>query len=171
MADHNIYIHAVGTGSPTNQNPTVPWSQKEGGGAFNQTQSQSDGMFGGAGTAVKALSKAAGVAQNPDSVVSGAIAGVSKALPWVAAAYAVIKVGVSVADNVTEFSEIESGNYAAGNVWRDVKTMTGLALHPVSSLIQAYKTERQWERQNKRFRAEQELLGGSVINSYTNRGV
>lgn len=173
MADHNIYIHAIGTGSATNQNPTIPWSQRESGGAFSQTQSQSTGSnFEGQGmNAAKAITKAAGYAQNPDSIVSAGVAALVKVLPWVAAAYAVVKVGVSITDNVLDFQALETGDYRDQVNWLNFKQVINNIFHPVSTLVQAHKTNIQWANQNYKAKQQRDLLGDSVINSYTNKGV
>jgi hypothetical protein len=172
MPDYNIYIHAIGTGSATNQNPTVPWSARDGGEAFNQTQSQSGGNAAASGiNAVAMVGRAAAITQNPDALVGAAFSGAMKALPWIAAAYAVVKTGVSIADTAIEFTEIETGDYRGGNAWKDIKQIFNNLSHPFSSTMQFLKTTSQWERESKRARLEQDLLGGSVINSYTRRGV
>lgn len=171
MPDYNIYIHAVGTGVSTNQNPTVPWSAREDAGG-SQTQSQGGSNAAGASfNAAAMVSKAASITQNPDALVGSAFSGAMKSVPWIAAAYAVVKAGVSIADTVIEFVEIDTGDYRNGNAWRDSKQALNILLHPVSSVMQFAKTTSQWNRESKRFRLEQDLLGGSVINTYTGRGV
>lgn len=167
MPDYNVYIHAIGTGNGQS-NPTVPWSQRESGDGTSQTSSQSGG--GGVGIA-RAIIRASSYAQNPDSVISQSLSNVAKAFPIVAAAYAVIKVGESIIDNAIEFVEIETGDYRNGVAWKNFKTNMNIVLHPASSSLQAFKIERQWSRENQRARLSRDLLGDSVINSYTNRGV
>lgn len=175
MADYNIYIHAIGTGGATNQSPTTPWSQKsegESGGAFSQTQSQTSGNVGGGGfNAVKAITKAASVAQNPDSVISAAFVAAAKFVPWVAAAYACVRLGVAIADNVLEFQALETGYYGNQIKWQDWKQGVRNIFHPFSSGINALKTQRQWAIENQKLTQQRDLLGDSVINSYTGRGV
>lgn len=165
---YDIYLHAVNVSG--NYNPTIPWSQRSANGGAAQTESA--GSVGDAGkNAVFSVSRAASFMQNPDSIVGAGVAAISKALPWVAAAYAAVKLGETVADNVFEFSEIESGNHYAGNIYRDYKNMAGMVFRPVSSIIQNLKLEKQIARENERAKLNQDLLGGSVVNSYTRRGV
>lgn len=165
---YDIYLHAVNVSG--NYNPTTPWSQREASGGAAQTGSA--GSIADAGkNAAYSISRAAGYMQNPDAIAGAGVAAISRSLPWVAAAYAVVKLGESIADNVVEFNEINGGDYRGGNQWRDFKQAMNNIFHPFSVTLQAFKTAAQWDRQNKKARAEQELLGGSVINSYINRGV
>lgn len=169
MADYNIYIRAIGGGGGGPGTQTVPWSQRENGGGDAPTTPQSGtpnvGAFAGT------VMRASAFAQNPDSIVSAGFGMMAKALPWVAAAYACVKLGASITDNVIEFNEIEGGDYRVGNQWRDFKQALNNIFHPFSVTFQSFKNLAQWDRQNKRARAEQDLLGGSVINSYTRRGI
>ena len=165
MADYNIYLHAVNTGA--SNSPTTPWSQKEGGGSSQTT------IDGGSGSGASGLSfsRMAAFAQNPDSAISSGFGMMSKALPWVAAAYAAVKIGISITENVIEFREIESGDHRASTEWGNVKQALNIALHPFSSTIQNLKTVAQWKKQDETARMNQDLVGGSVMNSYTRRGV
>lgn len=164
MPDYNIYLHAaVTTGSRSS--PTTPWSQKEGGGS-PQTTSENASNGGGI-----SFSRAASFAQNPDSVVSASFGALAKALPWVAAAVAAVKIGSTIADNVFEFNEIESGDYRNGNLYREYKTLISMCFRPVSTVIEHLKLEKQIKRDTERAKLTQDLLGGSIVNSYTRRGV
>ena len=174
MPDYNIYIHAIGSSGSTSENPTVPWSARQNGGGFSPTSSKSSGggNFEGMGANVaRSITKAASYMQNPDSLVSSGLGVLAKASPWIVAAMAVIKLGESVANNVVEFSAIETGDYTRQVQLNDIKSMMRLVTHPFSTLVQGYKIERQWARENQRLTAERDLLGDSVINSYTGRGV
>lgn len=175
MPDYNIYIHAIGTGGATNANPTVPWSAREGngGGAFSQTQSRSSGAnVGGDGfNAVKTITKAANTAQNPDSIISTAIVGLAKFAPWVAAAYACVKLSTAITDTVLDFQALETGYYGNQVGWQNFKQTISNVFHPFSSSINAHKTQRQWAIENQKLKQQRDLLGDSVINSWTGRGV
>ena len=177
MPDYNIYIHAIGTAGSTGENPTVPWSAREsGGGAFSPTSSQSGssggGGLGGVGsTFARAITKTAGYMQNPDSLVSTGVSMLARVFPWVAVAMAVIKTSESIVNNIVDFSTIETGDYANQVRLNDVKAMMHLVTHPVSTLVQGFKMERQWARENQKLKAQRDLLGDSIINSYTGRGV
>lgn len=171
MPDYNIYIHAVG-GSP-NENPTVPWGAREGGGSSVgfPTSSKSGSATKEGFNAAMAITKAAGYAQNPDSIIGSAVSGLAKISPYVLAAYAVVKLTITIIDNATEFNALESGDHRSVNAWQDVKTAVGHVFHPVSSLINSLKTERQWSRESYRQSQQRDLLGDSVINSFRGRGV
>ena len=167
MPDYNIYIHAIGTGGATNDNPTVPWSQKEEGGAFSQTTSQSSGGNGGVG----AFMRAATYAQNPDSIISNAIGKYGKAMAIVGAAYACVKLVQSLQDHIMDFADAENGTQLARIKMEDARQGFNNVFNPVHAIAQSNRTIKEWQRENYKAREERDLLGDSVINSYTNRGV
>ena len=172
MPDYDIYIHAIGGSS--SENPTVPWSARESGGsnAGFPTSPQGGGSVSKEGfNAAMAITKAAGYAQNPDSIIGSAVSGLAKISPYVLAAYAVVKLTVTIIDNATEFNALESGDHRSVNAWQDVKTTVGHVFHPVSSWWNSYKTEKQWSRESARQSQQRALLGDSVINSFRGRGV
>ena len=114
MADYNIYVHAVGTGTTTNYNPTTSWSAKEGGESLSPTSSQTSGGGASGSGAFNAIIRTAGYASNPDSIISKAVTSLARAFPIVAAAFAVVQLGDGVVTTATEFSEIETGDYRFG---------------------------------------------------------
>jgi len=170
MPDYNIYIHA-NSSSPAS-NPTTPWGQggSNDGGQSN-TMSASGSFEKEGASVIRTITKAAGYAQNPDSLIGTAITKIATVIPWVAAAYAVVKLGETVIDNVLDFSVVETGDYTGQVAWQNFKAATSVVFHPVSSVVQMFKTERKWARQNQRAKMERDLLGDSVINSYMGRGV
>lgn len=172
MADYNIYIRAIGTGTASQYNPTTPWGAREGGAGLSQTVSQTSGEGNtNVEGAFNTVIRAAGYASNPDSLVSKAVTSLARAFPIIAAAYAVVELGESILNNAIEFSEIETGDYRFGVRYQNAKAINNLVFHPVSSIVQNHKVQNQWQRENYKLRAQRELLGDSVINSYTNRGV
>ena len=172
MADYNIYIHAIGTGGATNQNPTVPWSQKDEGGAFSQTTPQSGSGLGVDGVNVAfAISRASNFAQNPDAIVGTAVSGIAKIFPWIAVAFAVTKLVDTAYTTALDFTTLETGDYRAQIQWDNFKTVGNDIFKPVSTLLSSLKTRNQWRIENYKQKAQRDLLGDSVINSYTNRGV
>lgn len=169
---YDIYIHAV-NGNGGNAAPTTPWGQKEGGSPDFQTASQNGvSSLSGAGAGVaRSIVYASAYGQNPDSLVSSAVGMMAKAMPIVAAAYAVVKLGDACISTSLDFHEVESGDYRGGNAYRDFKTTMHNIFTPFSSFMQNIRTLAQWERDSQRAKVEQELLGGSVANAYTRRGV
>lgn len=168
MPDYNIYIRSIG-GGEGQSNPTIPWSQREGG-SFNQTTSQTSSNNGGINP-MGAITKVGSFIQNPDSVVGAAISGLAKIAPYVAAAYLVCRVSDTIMNNVVEFNEINTGDYRVGNIIRNYAASMHNVTHPISSLHENFKIQDRWTRENKKARAERDLLGDSVVNSYSNRGV
>lgn len=177
MPDYNIYIHAVGGGGE-GYNPTMPWSARDGGaaggggGAAPTTSQTSGGDFGSASSSVlRTTLRALQFANSPDSIVGAAINSVAKVIPWVAVAVAVIKLGETITENVLDFGAIESGDYKYQKIWQDAKAGLSAVLNPVSTMVQTFKQQKQWARENTKLKAQRDLLGDSVINSYSNRGV
>ena len=151
---------------------TVPWSQRGENGAAAQTTSKGgDSLDSGGGKALSTFIKGVGYAQNPDSIISKAVTAIGKAFPIVAAAYAVVQLVDSAVTTNIQFNELKTGDYKWGVHYQNFKTGINIGLHPVSSTIQNLKNQQQWERENYRRAQERDLLGDSVINSYTNRGV
>lgn len=171
MADYNIYIHAIGTGGSTANNPTIPWSAREGGEAVSPTSAFPSNFGADGAGAAKAIIKASAIAQNPDSILGQAVSSIAKAIPFVAAAYAVVKLGTGIVDTCYEYQTLYTGDYRNQIGWQNFKNRFANILTPVSSSINANKTETQWRIENSKRSQQRELLGDSVINSYTNKGV
>lgn len=171
MADYNIYIHAIGTGGATNENPTIPWGQKD---VSNPTvpwsESQSSGGgFNGLG--IGGAARAAALFSNPDSLVGTAISKAMKFVPTIAAAFVVVKTMTKVYETALDFSNIQSGDYGTQINYDNTRQGLHAIFTPVNTLVQIERTKLQNQVDNQRRRGNRELLGDSVINSYTNRGV
>lgn len=165
MADYNIYIHAIGTGTPSAFNPIIPWSQREEGAGLNPTVSQSGGSVAGA------IGRAYLIARNPDAIVGAGVGFLSKAIPIIAVASAVITIGTAVADKYTEYTSFMSGDYSARHNFERGRAMLNATLRPVNTWIEYRRNYYEIKKANERSQWERSLLGDSVINSYTNRGV
>lgn len=170
MADYNIYIHAIGNGGATNNNPTIAWGDREDGSAFSPTASKGSGGFSSAQIA-KNIIKATNIMQNPDSLIASAVGTVVKAAPIIAAAFAVVSVGVKIVDTCHDYSALQSGDYRSQIQWQNFKQGFSNVFHPFSSTIQHFRTNLEWNIENQKREQQRALFGDSVINSYTNRGV
>ena len=170
MADYNIYVHAVGTGSATSQNPTIPWSQREEGvgGAAAQTTSQSGGGFGNGSVAFMSMAR---YAQNPDSLVSTGMSTLAKLVPALAVAAIVVKTADKLITEVEEINAAETGDHRRIVAYQNFKSRVSSVFTPVSTGVNFLKTINQRSREDSKRALQRDLLGDSVINSYTNRGV
>lgn len=160
MPDYNIYIHTVGNGGNGNANPTTPWSQSE--------QKSQTNVWDGSDPTGKAAQYVSLIG-NPDTIVSRAVSFGMKAFPAVAAA--VVSVGMYWYQQHLDFSSLLSGDYREKIKFNDTREIFSNILRPVSTTIQSVRFFTQLRLENDRKQANIELLGDSVINSYTNRGV
>lgn len=161
MADHNIYLYAVG-GTGSNQNPTTPWE----GGNGQQTQSSGSG-FNGLG----AVAQGASFMQSPDSLVGAAI---SKAVPYLAALVAakvVVDVGLSVWSKHADWYSMQTGDYEVSIALEDLQANIKNLSSPFSTLIAHNRTRVNNIISSERNAMNLRLLGDSVLNSYANRGI
>lgn len=158
MADYNIYIHFGGY-SNTGNSPTQPWRNNSGGGQMQawgnqQEQAQED--------------------DNIDSVkelVSKGNSLLKKTFPKVAAAFVAVKVGEKLVESAVDYSALFTGDYRASHTIDNYKAMMHAMVHPFSTTINIIKTNMLNNIENQKRREYRELLGDSIINSYTNRGV
>lgn len=168
MPDYNIYVRAIGTSNASVDNPTVPWSQRE---TTSPTVpwGQTEGNFTGFNAG--RVARTAAIFSNPDSIIGGAISKGMKALPAIAAAYAVIKTIEKVYETCLDFSTLKSGDYGPQIAFENTRKSIGNIFKPVSTSINALRSQTQNQVDNQRRSQNRELLGDSVINSYTNRGI
>lgn len=161
MADYNIYIHSASSNNGTSDSPTTAWSKD------NQGSSSDDNT----GAWVNKATQAIGFVQNPDSLIQKGVGAVAKAVPWVAVAYAAVKLGTKAVDTYYNFEVLNTGSYGSQMAWNNVKTALTSALTPFSTTMQYIYSTQQVRIENQKRQLTRELLGDSEINSYSNRGV
>ena len=157
MADYNIYIHSLEEGGTSSQgntgagfNPTKPWELQTGTG-------ESD---------AEKLSK-----ETPNMMASAQeTATIAKASPWLAVAYAVIKIAYSTTKTVSEYTAIRTGDFRVVRQFQNYESLKNAVFHPISTSIQTLKSMALAENENQRREMNRELLGDSEINRYSNRG-
>ena len=76
-----------------------------------------------------------------------------------------------ITDTVLDFQALETGYHGNQVGWQNFKQTINNVFHPFSSSINAHKTQRQWAIENQKLKQQRDLLGDSVINSWTGRGV
>ena len=165
--DYNIYIHDS-TGGSQNGSFTVPWGslQKEQSPTTSwQSPEEQDMNFNLKNGSVK-------------SFIDMGVGALGKAIPQVAAAFAVIKLGELVVkgiDKVIEtglpFYETATGDYMLGTQYHNMKNFLNSLTHPMSTALNALRNYQAITVNNQRKSYNRELLGDSLINTYTNRGV
>lgn len=173
MADYNIYIHAIGTGSNNGGfNPTVPWSLREGGEGSSPTEAWSGSSSGsGSFLPLAGIGRTAAFLSNPDSIVGSAVSSAFKFLPIVAAAGIIIKTGLKIYENALDFSILEGGDYSQQVSYQNFRQTISNIFSPFNTTFNAFRQETAWRVENSKKTQQRALLGDSVINAYTNRGV
>lgn len=157
--DYNIYIH--GDVSGTGESQTTPWKPSE------TTES---GGFQSSKLAGKII-KGINVAQNPDGLVSSSLEKGAKALPWVAVAFAVLKLTDNAISNGISFYTTETGDYRFSTQYNNFKSGLRSCLLPVSATINYVRQAQQIKIDNQRKSASRELLGDDIINGGSFYGV
>ena len=171
--DYNIYIHADSVGTI---NPTMPW----GDGANTQTmpwetqQAQTD--LGAIEQFSQSTTKA--ITSIGSSKGMGSVLSVAKAHPYIAAALAVVavatavyKTGMKIANFVTDYKAQALGEYNAQIELNNFANGVHALFSPVETLLSEFKLTKKIEKDNIKKALNRNLLGDSVINAYTRRGV
>ena len=168
MADYNIYIHSVDQ-SNGNGSFTTPWTEEQ----KESSPTNAWKTFTESASKVKK-----NVLDNPASLLNKGMNVLAKAVPEIAIAFAIIKgteMAVKLADTtistVLPFYEAETGDYMYGMNYHNIKNGVSMIAHPFSSGINVLRTFQEQRLENQRRAMKRELLGDSIINTYTNRGV
>lgn len=160
MPDYNIYIHSVGSGDGDG-NATKPKTDKD-----SKTKPK---------TAQK-IAKGIGLLSNPDSLISEGIGiaakEVSKAVPAVAVAYAVLKVSDRMITITQQFQVASTGDYSSQIAYSNFKQGIKNALTPFSTSLNLALARHNAKIEQQRVNQQISLLGESVINQgYVRKGV
>lgn len=148
--DYNIYIHS--SSSSKSKDPTKAWKSSSGG------ESSFEDKF------TREIQRTSGIMQNPDSIVQGAVNKVMKAVPYVAAAYAVLKLTDAVISTANTFITAETGDYRFDTNYNNFKAGLNACFRPFSTTINYFKIEQQIRLENNKKAANRELFGDSMIN-------
>lgn len=160
MADHNIYIHAIG-GTGSEQSPTSPWQN----GGAEQTKGEGNGAI------PNFIARSAMFLSNPDSLVSSAFSKVATFGIAFASAKIVTSVTLNTLQLVADWHSLYSGDFAPATLISDVRESFNNAFRPISTVIENHRRNVTYRMADTRNSMKLQLLGDSVINSYTNRGI
>lgn len=159
--DYNIYLHNVE--STEKNDPTKPWT------------SSSEANTNFQDKLAKGITKGIGIAENPDGIVSGAVSkgmgALAKVFPWIAVAYAVLKLTDKVISTANTFITTETGDYRFATQYNNFKAGLGACFRPVSTTINYLQFEQRIRIENKRLSMERELFGDSLVNGGAFYGV
>lgn len=155
MADYNIYIHSDTSGVSADS-ATKPWTGGSGDG---------EGSTKPNGGVAQAIQKAVGFIGNPDAALANGVSDAAKAVPWVAAAVAIIKTVTGVTGQLIDISTVQSGSYGAQKVFNDITTVAKSFLTPASTILGMVNADIQWKNASKVALQNLKLLGEST-NSY-----
>jgi len=162
MADYNIYIHSAISSSTGDA--TKPWWNSN---PFISTRKDDDFSS----QVLKGIQKTGNTIMNPDGLITQGVSMIAKAVPWIAIAYAIIKIGNQIYETATDYTSMETGDYRAKVDFQNARATVRRFFMPFSSSINAFRNEREYAIQDEKKRESRMLLGDSVINSYSNRGV
>lgn len=159
MPDYNIYIHS--DPSTSNGDRTKPWKSGQ-----TPTAPKEEGNSG------ETVANILSTISNPDSLIARGIGFFTKAIPYIAVAYAG-KHLIDSAINITlGFNAISSGNYAGQISYNNFKATLNAGFRPFSTTLNYFQYQAQMKAQRERVQLSQELLGESIINSrFGGRGV
>lgn len=160
MPDYNIYIHSDANGNSSS--PTKPWTKNEGQG-------------NGGGTSVETWTSGAeqgvNAGANPAQLVSMGTNEVKKAIPAVAAAFAIITIAKKVTDKavsfVAETRARQIGDYSLSHAWGNLKQLYSNVTQPFQTTVNILIEEDNRRIANDRVQLQRSLLGETI----TNRGV
>ena len=154
MPDYNIYIHSADTTNQTS--PTKAWT--------TDTDSPTKSWQ-------QVFAKGINYAQNPDALVSAGVGFLSKAIPAIAIARLVVNLVDKVITTAVDQYAVDTGDHRRSFLWGNFKANVGVIFRPFGTSFNELKAQRRYAIEDDRRRMNRELLGDSVINSYTNRGV
>ena len=101
-------------------------------------------------------------------IPTGAIA---KAVPWVALVYVVAKTIDKVATTCINYGALETGDYRDSINYNNFKSQFSWLYKPFSNAYNEMQAQNKFRIDDYRKSQQRQLLGDSVINTYTNRGV
>lgn len=160
MPDYNIYIHS--DPSISNGDRTKPWRSGQTPTAPKESESESGQ------TATNILN----TISNPDSLVARGIGLVTRAIPYIAVAYAGKHLIDSAVSTTLNFNAIASGNYSGQTAYNNFKATLSASLRPFSTTLNYFQYQEQIKVQRQKAELSQSLLGESIINSrFGGRGV
>lgn len=167
--DYNIYIHS--TDNSNNGSMTIPW-----GSATQQNSptaawvSPEEKDSGGSGESFKMKS--------PSQLLQMGTSALEKAIPEIAIAMAIVAVAnkafntaEKVIDAALPFYVAETGNYYQNIVWENIKNTVNVIKDPFGTTYNILRARQTTRLENQRRTMQREILGDSMINTYSNRGV
>lgn len=158
--DYNIYLHTDGA---ANSNPTKPWAS-DGGDSSPSFQTNTQPWE-------NVLKKGISVAQNPDGLVSSATSKISKAIPQIAIAAALIKLTDKVISEVIDFKTITTGDYTNQIMYGNIKAGISAAFRPISTTINIAKQKRINRNVDEASALRMKLQGDDFLNGFNGYGV
>ena len=165
--DYNIYIHSIGDAN-VNGSFTMPWSNQERNNSPTSAWKKPEEI---SSAITNPLQTATGLVNQGMNVLA-------KALPEVAIAYVVVK-GVEKAIQLADtcistalpFYEAETGDFIKSRQYNDFKNAIGMIKNPFGTALNIAREHQTIRIENQRRAMKRELLGDSIVNTYTNRGV
>lgn len=152
MPDYNIYIHS--DPSISNGDRTKPWRS----GQTPTSPKDKDGSG-------EVVSEILNTASNPDSLITRGVGVVTRAIPYVAIAFAAFALIDKTVSTVQNLNAINTGDFSGQVAYNNFKTTLRSGLQPFSVTFNYYQYTQQINATRKRAELSQSLLGESIINS------
>lgn len=149
MADYNINLRIV---DGTQKSPTKPKTSEN-----KPTSTKSSSVSSSFKQIINSM-------MSPDALISQGLGAVSKAVPVIAGAMAVIKVGDKVYQNLMKVHTIQSGNFTSQINYNNFKSTLNAMIHPFSTALNRMYYNMEIQNQNERLELNRSLLGDTILN-------
>lgn len=165
--DYNIYLHSIEQASAFGAF-TKPWSNEQQ--ASSPTSAWKQDQDSSASTP--------DILDSIESIARQGLNVLAKSVPEIAIGLAIVtsvKTAASMIDTGIEtclpYYEASQGDYMLGIQYHNIKTALNSLTHPTSAINDFLLNQLRTIKNNERKAMQRELLGDSLVNTYTNRGV
>lgn len=147
--DYHIYLHGAERASGGNQ--TKPFS----------TRKEEDRSFSSFSTLASTSSTMA-----KGQMASTGASAITKAVPWVAAIVAAVKVVDHVLSTGFEHQEEYTGNFRNNVNYNNFKTILHNVVNPINFVLRSAHQNAQYRKQNIEIEQQRNLIGDSILKDF-----
>lgn len=166
--DYNIYIRSSGVAYT---NPTTPWNVNS---TPETTPWEAQGTIQEGESILNEFKNATAGSMTSKGGIGGVV-GFLKNIPVVGQLAAVAILAVKTTDKILSFTAdtkaLALGDYDMQTNYKNFKANVQSLFHPISTMKTRMNFNFELNRLNQKRTLERELLGDSLINQYTGRGV
>ena len=157
--DYNIYIRNINTGGQSD--PTRPWSNDGVGGELQPTVAWNPQN-------VQAVAQGVGLGFNPNQLANMGRGQMSKLVPAIATAFAVIKLSEKVFNVAHSFYaetlQRQSGDFGVSIRWNNLRQLYQNITNPFETMLNIAREEDARRIENERKNLQLALLGETMVN-------